>query len=81
MATTTIRVEADLHRRIAALAEQTHTTMSHVVERAITEAEDRQFWLRCHAALAQTSDEEWSDYLAERAPLANTLMDDLEEDR
>jgi len=81
MATTTIRVDADLHRRIVALAEETHTTMSQVVERAITQIEDQEFWLRCHAALDQTSDDAWSDYLAERAPLANTLMDGLEGDQ
>jgi predicted transcriptional regulator len=81
MSTTTIRVDADLHRRIATLAERTRTTMSQVVERAITEAEDREFWLGCRAALEQTSDDEWSDYLAERVPLANTLMDDLEGDQ
>jgi HicB family len=79
MATSTVRVDADLHRRIATLAEETHTTMNQVVERAITELEDREFWLRCHAALDKTNDEEWSDYLGERALLSNTLMDDLEE--
>jgi predicted transcriptional regulator len=69
---TTIKVPRDLRDRLAVLAKGSHTSMAGVIDHAITEAQDRDFWSAVRRSNAEISDDE------RRAALRDpTLMDNL----
>jgi predicted transcriptional regulator len=70
--TTTIKVPRALRDRLARRAEREHVPLAQVIEHALDENEDREFWARVHREHAQLSKSEREAYNE-----GNALRDDL----
>ncbi|MDQ0574271.1 putative transcriptional regulator [Agromyces albus] len=71
---TTIKVPRALRDRLARRAEREHVPLAQVIERALDENEDREFWARVHRENAQLSTSERQVYVG-----GSTLGDDLDD--
>lgn len=66
---TTIRVSVETRDRISRLARKEGRTMTEVLNEAITDYEQKQFWATVNEQIARTQREDpeaWADYLRER---------------
>ena len=71
---TTIKVPRELRDRLARRAQREHVPLAQVIERALDENEDREFWDRVHREHARLSTSERQVYVA-----GSTLGDDLDD--
>ena len=71
---TTIKVPRALRDRLARRAKREHVPLAQVIERALDENEDREFWARVHRENAQLSTSERQVYVD-----GSTLGDDLDD--
>lgn len=75
-----IRVTRSVYDRIQALAQEQHEPMGAVIERLITQEEERRFWEETNAAYAtfRADPQAWAEEEAFRAELDGTIRDGLE---
>ncbi len=81
-ATTTIKVPSALRDRLALRAERERIPLAQVIERALDENEDREFWARVrdeHAQLGTAADRTLGDAATLRDDLADAADDMLSE--
>lgn len=77
----TIRVSRSTHDRLRKLAERESKPMSQIVDEAVRDLEERQFWAEYHAAYAALAadPDAWADFQNELSAWDGTLADGLEE--
>ena len=71
---TTIKVPRALRDRIARRAQEEHVPLAQVIERALDENEDREFWARVQREHAQLSESDREAFLH-----GNALRDNLDD--
>lgn len=81
MATLTVRIRPETHRKLQKLAQSSGKSLPEVLERAIGEYERQQFLVGCNTAFERLrqSPEEWAQEMEERAAWDATLSDDLDQ--
>ncbi len=83
MATLTVRIRPETHRKLQKMAQSSGKSLPEVLERAIGEYERQQFLAGCNAAferLRQNPDD-WAHEMEERAAWDVTLSDGAETER
>jgi predicted transcriptional regulator len=80
MESQTVRISKDTHSTLRRLAEETGTSMTAIIEAAVTEYQRQKFWKEFHAGYAalRADPEKWADYQKEIAAWDVTLADGLE---
>lgn len=79
MRSTTIRVDVQVHDRLAVLAEAHHRSLGDEIAALVSDAEERAWWDEVHAGYARLRSEPqaWADYLAEAGEWDATAADGL----
>ena len=80
MSAPTVRISNTSHQILKDLAEQTHETMMHVLDKALDTYRRKLFFEKLNAGYAelQADPNAWAEHLAERKLWDATLMDGLE---
>jgi predicted transcriptional regulator len=80
--TTTVRIRSKSLTRLRELSRTKGQSMPALLERAINELVEKEFWADVHAADAalMADPDAWAEELAERKVWEATLMDGLEEE-
>lgn len=82
MATTTVRIKPDTHRRLKDLASADNASLSDMLDRVVKEEERRRFWKAVNDSYERlrADPEAWAEWQAEVALWETTSADGLPEE-
>lgn len=80
MASTSVRISKHTHETLKDLAEREHRSLGEVLDEAITQYQERQFWQETREAYRRLREnpDAWQAYKDEMAEWDATLMDGLD---